>query len=1043
MAKENLIFFIGGKMNTKNKVLAISLILLITLLLASACGAISLNLTLDANGGEFDGGSSTYVIKTDGVSTVTLENPTKEGYSFKGWFLDKDVWNMPFTANSLVDAPIQNDMTVYAKWEINQYTISFNSNGGSDITAITQDYNTVVVAPAVPTKIENVFDGWYNDLELTTIFAFTTMPSEDITLYAKWSTIQYTISFNTNGGTEIDPIVLDYGTVVIEPTAPTKTGFEFAGWYRDIELTNYYTFSTMPEENITLYSDWGTSGLTYLIINGESEYAVNHSTILSDSIVIPKRNNGKLVTRINPMAFGFLGTNVFKSVIIPSSVTSIGKWAFFNCASLTDITIGNNVTSIDEEAFAYCTSLISIIIPNNLISIGDSAFSGCNSLTSIAISSSVTSIGDYAFSSCISLTDIIVEISNTSYKSIDGVLFNNAGTIMLQYPLGNARTNYTIPTNVTIIGNFAFAYSPNLISVVIPNSVTTIGMQSFSNCHNLASITIPFSVTSIGDYAFHTCANLTRVNMNRTSIAGITTCGQNIFNYSDERLTIYVPDDESATAYKASYNWIGYSDKIYSQSRVDVEGFVVQNNVLLKYLGTENELTIPSGVTSIDSSAFNGCISLESITIPTSVTTIGNSAFYGCTSLSNITIPASVITIGDSAFSGCTSLITINIPTSITSIGSSAFNGCSSLTSINIPNSVKSIGMDAFLDTGIYNNTSEGSVVYADKWAVDVKGTITNVTLLNDTLHISNGAFFYSYDLSSITIPSSLISIGGGAFYQCFILTNITLGSNLTSIGRYAFSDCFDLLSVYIEKPSSEGIISGAQYMFEDSPATIYLPDEASVTAYKEAQYWSEYSSQIRIKSIIDENGFETVNGVLVQYLGTATSITIPSRVTSISQDVFSDCESLVSVTMGSSVTSIGGSAFNGCTSLANITIGNGVTSIGQWAFVNCVSLTSVIIPASVTSIEESAFAYCQNLTIITFSSSSISIGPQAFQGCIGLETINIERPSTEGIINGGSIMFSNCPPTLKIYLPDEASATAYKAAPYWSDYSTQICAIT
>jgi len=158
-------------MNIRNRILIISLISLLIILLASACGAISINLTLDANGGVFEGGSSTSVINTDGTSTVTIpNNPTKDGYTFGGWFWDKDVWEQPFTANSLLDAPIRSDMTVYAKWILDDneeepitYTVSFNTNGGSEIADIIIEAGTTITMPADPTKDSFVFEAWYYD----------------------------------------------------------------------------------------------------------------------------------------------------------------------------------------------------------------------------------------------------------------------------------------------------------------------------------------------------------------------------------------------------------------------------------------------------------------------------------------------------------------------------------------------------------------------------------------------------------------------------------------------------------------------------------------------------------------------------------------------------------------------------------------------------------------------------------------------------------------------------------------------------------------
>ena len=220
---------------------------------------------------------------------------------------------------------------------------------------------------------------------------------------------------------------------------------------------------------------------------------------------------GNSVTSIGDFAFRWCES--LTSVTIPDSVTSIGDYAFCYCTSLTSVTIPDSVTSIGDDAFYDCTSLTSITIPNSVTSIGSCAFYDCTSLTSFKIPNSVTSIGDYAFNSCSSLTSIKVDSDNQYYFSQDGVLFNKNKTTLIQYPIGNTRTSYTIPDSVTRIGDSAFEYCTRLTSVTIGKSVTSIGYNAFSDCTNLTSVTIPDSVTSIGEYAFSNCTSLTSVTI--------------------------------------------------------------------------------------------------------------------------------------------------------------------------------------------------------------------------------------------------------------------------------------------------------------------------------------------------------------------------------------------------------------------------------------------------------------------------------------------------------------------------------------------------
>ena len=186
-------------------------------------------ITFDTNGG-----SEIAPITQDyGTKITTPADPTRKGYTFKGW--DKEI---PETM------PAEN-MTVKAQWEINQYAITFDTNGGSEIAPITQDYGTAITAPADPTRKGYTFKGWDKEIP-------ETMPAENITVKAQWEINQYTIAFDTNGGSEIAPITQDYGTEITAPDNPTREGYTFIGWDRDIPVT-------MPAENITLKARWKDS----------------------------------------------------------------------------------------------------------------------------------------------------------------------------------------------------------------------------------------------------------------------------------------------------------------------------------------------------------------------------------------------------------------------------------------------------------------------------------------------------------------------------------------------------------------------------------------------------------------------------------------------------------------------------------------------------------------------------------------------------------------------------------------------------------------
>jgi len=158
------------------------------------------------------------------------------GYTFGGWNkADGTAWD--YASDKVTD-----NITLYAKWAANTYTITFDTAGGSEIAPITQDYGTAITVPADPTREGYTFIGWDKEIP-------TTMPAENMTVTAQWEINQYKITFDTNGGSEIAPITQDYGTAITSPADPTREGYTFIGWDREIP-------TTMPAENITLKAKW-------------------------------------------------------------------------------------------------------------------------------------------------------------------------------------------------------------------------------------------------------------------------------------------------------------------------------------------------------------------------------------------------------------------------------------------------------------------------------------------------------------------------------------------------------------------------------------------------------------------------------------------------------------------------------------------------------------------------------------------------------------------------------------------------------------------
>lgn len=451
---------------------------------------------------------------------------------------------------------------------------------------------------------------------------------------------------------------------------------------------------------------------------------------------------------IIPNSVTYIGEGAFRrcekltSLNIPKNVETIGKNALFCCSSIKYLSveegnkyydsrdncnaiiqkegnvllygsastvIPNTVDSIADRAFYFCLGLTEIFIPEGVNKIGWSAFCNCKNAQKLTVSSTVTTIENDAFVYCCSLSSIKVEKGNKHFDSR-----NNCNAIIKtkdnKLILGCYKTS--IPTDVSVIGSYAFGGSKNLTSVIIPGNVTEIHPYAFYQCLDLNKVVIKGNVKVLGEGAFSGCENLSSLTLNE----GLESIGDYAFR----------------------------ACKITS-------------------------LDFPKSLKNIGYHAFCSCPITE-LSIPSNVKTIGNGAFYGCYELNSLTIEEGVTSIGNEAFSHCSSLTSVVIPNTVTSIGNSAFRQCLRLASVTIPNSVTSIGNRAFMEcSGLRSVTlPENMTVISDslfyRSYVDV--------IIPDNI-ISIGDYAFSSFSDSIVIPASVLNIGRFAFspYKC--VTNL------------------------------------------------------------------------------------------------------------------------------------------------------------------------------------------------------------------------------------------------------------------------------
>lgn len=702
---------------------------------------------------ELDGGANdennptTYTVETP---TIEFAAPSKTGYTFNGWYAKKD-----FSGGKVTELPQGNygNVTLYAKWTANKYTITY-----LDTKLITGTKNTFVYAKG-ETYVQSVtydkkYDlinyertgfaktGWFNGDEKFDggIWNLT----DDATLYADWQIVTYNITYVLNGGETIGENPTKYTIESQDITLAAPTGkHTFVGWYKDEALKEKITVITNRSfGDITLYADWQHETATDWVIdkaptctNTGLKHKVcsvcgvnyNYETLaivptahvrgeeVKENVVDPTcTQNGSYdavvyCTECNVI----LSSTRVKTEMIDHEWDESNRCKHCNCDYFSqdlEYTISSSGTSYVVSGVGACVDT-DIIIPENykgkpVITIGDYAFKGCISLTSVTIGDNVTTIGVVTFGYCSSLTNItipdnIVSIGSYAFEGcsrLTRVIWNakncvQAGSVF--HPIFDdcQILSVTIGENVKTIPGYAFYSCRRLTSATIPDSVTSIGSSAFEGCSSLTSITIPNSVTSIGLSVFEGCSSLT----------SIVVCNDNQY-------------------------FTSIDGNLYNKSKTELIQYAIGKTVA--------SFIIPDGVTFISQYAFRGCGGLKSVTISDSVTSIGSWSFAYCNSLTSITIGNGMTYIGFDSFYYCSSLTSVTIGNSVTSIGDWAFEYCRSLKTVLYKGTIEqwnkiSIGVEntnlTNADRYYYSETepalnSDGTAYVGKYWHYDTDG---------------------------------------------------------------------------------------------------------------------------------------------------------------------------------------------------------------------------------------------------------------------------------------------------------------------------------
>jgi hypothetical protein len=545
------------------------------------------------------------------------------------------------------------------------------------------------------------------------------------------------------------------------------------------------------------------------------------------------------------------GTEV-TNLVIPSSVTAIKNYTFYNCQYLTSVTMLGSVTSIGSSAFANCTGLTSITLPESVKYIGAYAFYGC-ALTSIIIPEGVTSIQNNTFYDCTSLTSVtmlgsVTSIGTNAFYNCTSLNKVDIADLEAWCKIDFSR-NYDNPL---YYAKHLYINGTELTDLVIPETITDIKKYTFYNCKSLVTVTIPENVTSSGEYAFSVCTNLTRVNtpdIEAWCKISFSNSTSNPLYYAKH---LYINDAEA-------------TDIVIPGTITNINNYTFYNCESLK------SVIFSEGVTSIPTNAFTNCTSLETIYVPKSLTTFASKAFATCTSLNKVDIAdleawckidfadrySNPTYYAQHLYINGSLLTNLVIPESLTAIKNYTFEGCDDLVYIDFGSNVTSIGYESFF--------------HCD----NLKGEYTNKFTPSE----------YKYVLE---IPSSVITIADRAFDYCPSIENLWIGTGCTSIGYQAFHCNGNLKSVTCLAYPAPAL--ARQDVFNDvdyKNAYLYIYEGDEDTEYsdiynsyadKDNNYWYLFLKGISVgvDEVADEDGVTiTTNGMAINVAGNEGDIEV------------------------------------------------------------------------------------------------------------------------------------------------------------------------
>ena len=711
--------------------------------------------------------------------------------------------------------------------------------------------------------------------------------------------------------------------------------------------------------------------------------------------------------------YAFQNCSSLTKIVLPENLTEIGQSAFDGCASLSLVTMGNAVKTIGRSAFRKTTSLKNIEFSSALTTIDTGAFEG-SGLTSVTIPASVTTLNGKAFADCVGLTSVTFEEGANKTLTVNANVFN-----------GSSVTELAIPNRVKELKSQAFMGMASLTKVTFGDKVAAnlsgkLIKNAFKNCTSLESIEIPEGITEIQENAFQGCSKLSSVKLPSTlkTLGTSTTSASSVWTgcVFDQCVSLTSIDLPDSLTYIGTYTFrgTGLTSVTLPSGIVHLSG--TNNDTYAIKTGTSYFLENSSATGSKTAGQFMDCANLETVILPAGLKTIGIGAFYNCPKLTKVVydgylgegsaLPSSTYAVGSLAF-GKTAVKDLSIE-AMTVMGQYAFAE-SNLESVVFDGScaVTAIPSYAFADlaalrTVVLPNALKSVGSWAFRNCTSLRSVDLGMNLTSLSNNVFTGSGLETIDLSYVT------SLDSGVFNGCSDLHTVVLSEELLQIPASAFTDCTSLESIAFPEKLTQ---IGRNAFYGSGLRSVTITENVQVIdadAFGGLKNLAAFGVSTKNSAFYAEDGcLYTAENELFAYplakIAKEESIVIPNG------------------------KSLGSYAFDG---LAAITDGNGeiisavkevklpdtLETIPAYAFYNFRSLERIEIPEGVTQIGEYAFANCENLSYVKIPSTLQYVGAiganyiaenngYTFLNCTSLKTVDFSAAT--GLVRFGVQAFA------------------------------------